>query len=212
MMRQCILAIVMVTIFFAEGAYAGISFLKKTVVITDDKEDVLLQQKFYSEGEMIRIEEESAGIEGNPGVRIYDFEKKKLYTIMLDVKLYIEQDIKLEKEAVMFEIPPEKRYANYKDIKVVRTKQGEDTIEGHSAVRYEVKVIRKGEKGKEKEDQVVEKYRLWLAEDLKEMPVKYEFEFPNNSKKIINYLDIKNEAIDPSLFSVPQGYVPISPF
>ena len=128
---------------------------------------------------------------------------------MLEVKLYMEQDTEMEKEYIMFEVPPEKRYASHKDIKVVRTKLGEDTIEGHPSAKYEVKVIRKI---KEKEDQVLEKYMAWMAEDLKEMPVKYEIEFPNNSKKIISYSSIKTEAIDPALFSIPQGYIPISPF
>lgn len=211
-MKKGLLVIGILSIFLSGRAEAGLSFLKTTILLTKDREDILQQQKFYSEGEMVRIEEESSGIEGNPGVRIYDFQKKKLYTIMLDIRLYMEQDIGIEKEYLMFEIPPEKRYANHKNLKVVRTKQGEDTIQGHPAIRYEVKVIRQGEKGRGKEEQVLEQYTLWEAEDLKEMPVKYEFELPNNTKKIITYIDIKTEAIDPSLFSIPAGYMPISPF
>ena len=209
-MKKGILVIGILSILLADVVYAGISFVKKTTVLTDDKEDVLLQQKFYTEGDMVRIEEDSTGIEGNPGIRLYDFQKKKLYTIMLDVKIYMEQDIDFEKENLLFEITPEKRYAKHKDIKVVRTKQGEDKIEGHTAIRYEVKVVRYIEKGKE--EQVLEKYILWVAEDINAMPVKYEFEMPNNSKKIIYYTDIKTDAIDPSLFSIPDGYIPISPF
>ena len=131
---------------------------------------------------------------------------------MLDVKLYMEQDIEVEKESLMFEIPPEQKYSNYSDLKVLKTKQGEETIGGHPAIRYEIKVVRKAEKGKEKEEQVLERYILWAARDLKEMPVKYEFEFQNNRKKIINYTEINTEAVDPSLFALPEGYIPISPF
>ncbi|MDZ4384570.1 MAG: hypothetical protein U0940_03700, partial [Nitrospirota bacterium] len=67
-------------------------------------------------------------------------------------------------------------------------------------------------KGKAKEEQVLERYTLWTARDLKEMPVKYEFEFPNDRKKIINYTEINTEAVDPSLFALPEGYTPINPF
>jgi len=211
-MKKYILVIVLLSVIFVRQAGAGLSFLKTTVVLTEEKEDVLLQQRFYSEGEQLRIEEEASGIEGNPGIRIYDLKKKKLYTIMLDVKLYMEQDIEVEKEFLMFEIPPEQKYSNYSDLKVLKTKQEEETIGGHPAIRYEIKVVRKTEKGKEKEEQVLERYILWAAKDLNEMPVKYEFEFPNNRKKIINYTEINTEAVDPSLFALPEGYIPISPF
>ena len=211
-MKKCILVIVLLAVIFVRQAGAGLSFLKTTVILTEEKEDVLLKQRFYSEGEQLRIDEESSGIEGNPGIRIYDLKKKKLYTIMLDVKLYMEQDIEVEKESLMFEIPPEQKYSNYSDLKVLKTKQGEETIGGHPAIRYEIKVVRKAEKGKEKEEQVLERYILWAAKDLNEIPVKYEFEFPNNRKKIINYTEIDTEAVDPSLFALPEGYMPISPF
>lgn len=211
-MKKYILVIVLLSVIFVGQSAAGLSFLKTTVILTDEKEDILLKQKFYSEGEQVRIDEESSGIEGNPGIRIYDLKKKKLYTIMLDVKLYMEQDIEVEKESLMFEVPPEQKYSNYSDLKVLKTKQGEETIGGHPAIRYEIKVIRKIEKGKEKEEEVLERYTLWTAKDLKEMPIKYEFEFPNNKKKIINYTEISAEAVDPSLFALPEGYTPINPF
>lgn len=211
-MKKYILVIVLLSVIFVGQSAAGLSFLKTTVILTDEKEDVLLKQRFYSEGEQVRIDEESSGIEGNPGIRIYDLKKKKLYTIMLDVKLYMEQDIEVEKEHLMFELPPEKKYANDSNLKVIKTKQGEETIGGHPVVRYEIKVVRKTEKGKEKEEQVLERYTLWTARDLKEMPVKYEFEFPNNKKKIISYTEINAEAVDPSLFVLPEGYTPINPF
>ena len=209
-MRKYLLLILVLSVFSAGQAYAGISFVKKITLVTEDKEDLLLQQKFYSEGDMLRIEEEAKGIEGNPGTRLYDLKNKKLYTIMLDIKLYMEQDIELEKDNIMFEIPPEKKYARHKDIKVLRTKQGEEEIQGHPAVRYEVKVARTKEKGKE--EQVLDKYILWTATDLGEMPIKYEFDLQNNSKKVIEYIDIKTDAIDPSLFVLPEGYMPINPF
>lgn len=211
-MKKYILLILILSIFFADQTYAGLSFLKTTRLLTTEREDILQQQKFYIEEDMVRIEEESVGIEGNPGVRIYDLKKKRLYTIMLNVKLYMDQDTGIEKEYLMFELPPEKKYGNYKDLKVERTLEGKDTIEGHPVTKYAVKVIRKIEKGKEKEEQIIEQYNLWLAEDLQEMPIKYEFELPDKGKRIIDYTNIKTEAIDPSLFSIPEGYMPVSPF
>lgn len=211
-MKKYLLAIIILSLFFADEAAAGLSFNKKITLITQDQEDILQQQKFYSEGDMIRIEEESSGIEGNPGIRIYDFKNKKLYTIMKDVQLYIVQDTGIEKEDLMFEIPPEKKYAGRKDLKVKRTRQGEETIAGHPSVRYEIKVIREGDKKKKEEEQVLESYILWVAKDLEEMPVRYEFELPHNSKRVISYTEIKSEEIDPSLFAIPEGYMPVSPF
>ncbi len=209
-MKKGIFVIGILSIFLATRAEAGLSFIKTITLLTKDREDILLQQKFYAEGDMVRVEEESSGIEGNPGVRIYDFQKKKLYTIMLDIKLYMEQDIGIEKDHLMFEIPPEKRYSGQEGVKVVKTKEGEETLQDRPVSRYEVKVIRKGEKGKE--EQVLERYLLWVAEDQDEMPVRYEFDLPNQSKRIIHFTDIKTGAMGPSLFSIPEGYRSVSPF
>ncbi|MEK6583244.1 MAG: hypothetical protein AABY66_00170 [Nitrospirota bacterium] len=211
-MYKTALLIIITTLFLLDTAFAGLSFVKKTRLITKDSDNVVLQQKYFSEGDMLRVEEESSGIEGNPGIKIYDFKKKKLYTIMLNVKLYLEQDFMAEKDVVMFEPSPEKKYIIGKGLKVEKTKKGENTIEGRITTVSEVKVVRKAEKGKEKEEQVLEKYLLWEAGELDGIPVKYEFELSGESKKIIEYVDIKTDPIDPALFSIPDGYMAISPF
>jgi hypothetical protein len=211
-MKKLALLIIIIAIFLADTAFAGLSFVKKTRLVTKDADNVVLQQKYFSEGDMLRVEEESSGIEGNPGIKIYDFKKKKLYTIMLNVKLYLEQDFMAEKDVVMFEPTPEKKYVIGKEIKVEKTKKGENTIEGRNTTVSEVKVVRKAEKGKEKEEQVLEKYLMWEADELDGIPVKYEFELSGESKKIIEYVDIKTDPIDPALFSIPDGYKAISPF
>src|SRR3972149_7698832 len=102
-MSKTTLLIIITTFFLVDTAFAGLSFVKKTRLITKESDNVVLQQKYFSEGDMLRDEEESSGIEGNPGIKIYDFKKKKLYTIMLNVKLYLEQDFMAEKDLVMFE-------------------------------------------------------------------------------------------------------------
>ncbi len=211
-MYKTALLIIITTFFLADTAFAGLSFVKKTRLITKDSDKVILLQKFFSEGDMLRIEEESSDIEGNPGINIYDFKKKKLYTIMLKVKLYLEQDLMAEKDVVLFEPPPEKKYVIGKELRVEKKKKGEDTIEGHHTTVYEVKVISKADKAKNKEEQVVEKYLLWEADDLDGIPVKYEFDLSGDRKKIIEYVEIKTDTIEPSLFAIPEGYKAISPF
>lgn len=211
-MRKTALLTIIIAIFLADTAFAGLSFVKKTRLVTKDGDNVVLQQQFFSEGDMIRIEEESSGIEGNPGIKIYDFKKKKLYTIMLNVKLYLEQELAAEKDVILFEPPPEKRYVFRKELRVEKTKKGKDTIEGHKTTVYEVRVIKKAEKGKDKEDRVLERYLLWEADALDNIPVRYEYELSADSKKIIEYVEIKTDAIDPSLFAIPEGYKAISPF
>jgi len=196
----------------ADSAFAGLSFVKKTRIVTKDEDNVVLEQKFFSDGDVLRVEEESSGIEGNPGIKIYDFKKKKLFTIMLNVKLYLEQDLAAEKDAIMFEQPPDKKYFLRKELKVEKTRKGKDTIEGYDTTIYEIKVIKKAEKGRDKEDRIIEKYLLWEADALDGMPVRYEFDFSDESKKIIEYENIKKDVIDPSLFVIPEGYMAISPF
>ncbi len=211
-MNKIALLIIITILFLVDTAFAGLSFVKKTRLGTKDADNVVLQQKYFSEGDMLRIEEESSGIEGNPGIKIYDFGKKKLYTIMLNVKLYLEQDLAAEKDAVLFEPPPEKKYVFGKELRVEKKKKGKDTIEGRETTVYEVTVAKKAVKGKDKEDQVLEKYLLWEAEALDNIPVKYEYELSADSKKIIEYVEIKTDAIEPSLFAIPEGYKAISPF
>lgn len=212
MMRKTLFLTIVIAILVADTAFAGISFVRKTRLVTRDADNVMFRQKFFSEGDMLRIEEESSGIEGNPGIKIYDFKKKKLYTIMLNVKLYLEQDITAEKEVIMFEPPPEKKYSFGKELKVEKTKKGKETVEGYETTVYEVKVIKKAEKGKDKEDQVLEKYLVWEAEAIGGIPVKYEFDLSADSRKIIEYVEIKTDAVDPALFAIPEGYKAISPF
>src|SRR3990172_8169889 len=151
---KTLLLIIITSFLLADTAFAGLSFVKKTRLVTKDGDNVLLKQKFFSEGDMVRVEEESSGIEGNPGIKIYDFKKKKLYTIMLNVKLYLEQDLASEKDVILFEPPPEKRYVLGKDLRVEKKKTGKDTIEHYETTVYKVKVIKKAEKGKDKEDRV----------------------------------------------------------
>jgi len=210
MKKGAIFLIGIIATFLASRAEAGLSFTKTITLLTKEREETLLQQKFYAEGDMVRVEEEASGIEGNPGVRIYDFQKKKLYTIMLDIRLYMEQDIGIERDHLLFEIPPEKRYAGEKDVKVVKTKEGEEILQDRKVSRYEVKVIRKGAKGKE--DQILERYLLWVAEDQDSMPLRYEFYLPDQTKRIIRFTDIKTGPLDPSLFSIPEGYKAVSPY
>ena len=212
MKKIALLLTIIIAIFLVDTAFAGLSFVKKTRLVTKDGDNVVLQQQYFSEGDMIRIEEESSGIEGNPGIKIYDLKKKKLYTIMLNVKLYLEQELASEKDVILFEPPPEKRYVLGKDLRVEKKKTGKDTIEGYETTIYEVKVIKKAEKGKDKEDRVLEKYLIWEAGELDGIPVKYEFELSGESKKIIEYVDIKTDVIDPSMFVIPEDYKAISPF
>lgn len=209
---KTLLLIIITTFLLADTAFAGLSFVKKTRIVTKDADNVVLQQQYFSEGDMIRIEEESSGIEGNPGIKIYDLKKKKLYTIMLNVKLYLEQELAAEKDVILFEPPPEKRYVFGKEFRLEKKKTGKDTIEGYETTIYEVKVIKKAEKGKDKEDLVLERYLLWEADALDDIPVRYEFELSADSKKIIEYVEIKTDAIDPSLFAIPEDYKAISPF
>src|SRR3990172_6779823 len=209
---KTLLLIIITSFLLADSAFAGLSFVKKTRLVTKGGDNVVLQQKFFSEGDMVRVEEESSGIEGNPGIKIYDFKKKKLYTIMLNVKLYLEQDLTVEKDIVLFEPPPEKRYFLSKDLKVEKTEKGKDTIEGYETTIYEIKVIKKAEKGRDKEDRVLEKYLMWEAGALEGIPVRYEFDLSADSKRIIEYADIRTDVIDPSLFAIPESYKAISPF
>lgn len=210
MKRAFVWSILILSIFLVNQAYAGVSFLKTvTFIYSNNENSVFQQQRFYSEGDAVRVEEEASDIEGNPNVRIYDFQKKKMYTIMMNVKLYLEQDLGFEKEFIMFEVSPESRYKKRKDIKIEKVKQGEEIIEGHHTVKYEIKVALTDKKGKDL--RVLEKYSLWVAEDINEMPVRYEFE-QKNGKRVITYSDIKTEPIDPSLFSLPEGYKSITPF
>ena len=59
---------------------------------------------------------------------------------------------------------------------------------------------------------MLEKYLLWEAGALDGIPIRYEFDLSADSKRIIEYADIKTDVIDPSLFAIPESYKAISPF
>ncbi len=213
-MYQVGLAIIFILVLLPAQAFGGLSFTKSIVLQEKDKTTTLLTQKIYTQGDKVRIEEDASEIEGNPGVTIYDFKKKKFYTIMLEVKFYIERDInkRVKKDYILFEVPPEEKYKKHKSIIIRRKKLGESQIEGYKTIKYEVKVLRKIKMGNKESEHILEHYFIWRAADLGQIPVRYEFIYPNGAKKIISYTNIKEGPLDKSLFQIPEGYTPISPF
>jgi hypothetical protein len=194
---------------------AGMSFVKKTTIVGGDGTSTDYSQKFFVEGESVRTEEDAKMVEGNPGIHLYDFEKKKSFTVMKDIKLYIEESLTSPKDVLIKDQDPQvlKKYEGVKNVRVEKVRHEDTRIEGHPAAHYEIKIIQKVAKGeKEEEDRILEHYSQWVALDLGEMPLRYEFEYPNNAKKIIEYLDITSGDLDPGLFKIPEGYLQIQPF
>jgi hypothetical protein len=199
--------------FFEAPVSAGMTFTKKTTLVSaDGVESTLLVQKVYVDGDRVRTEEDASEIEGNPGVRIYDFEKKKAYTVMRNINLYMEDTLSVSKEVILQDRDPQKdkRYTEDKTIRIEKVRLADTVIQGHPAAHYEIKIIQKPEKSKE--ERVIEDYALWLALDLEEMPLRYEFHYPNKSGKIIEFLDILAEDLKPDLFMLPEGALRVQPF
>ena len=197
-----------------DGVEAGMSFNKKMTLLNPEGAESTVTQKVYVEGAAVRTEEDAREIEGNPGVHIYDFEKKKVYTILKDINLYMEDNLSTTQEALLRERDPQtlKRYSESEEFRIEKVRLPDAEIQGHPAAHYEIRIFQRPAK-KGEEEKVVEHYFQWVREDLEGgMPVRYEFESPSKAKKIVEYLDIVVETLDPGLFQVPEGYLKVQPF
>jgi IMP dehydrogenase/GMP reductase len=216
MIRNAGLFVLLLVLSASHPAEAGMSYIKATTFVNPSGTEVKLSMKVYIDGEKVRVEEDAKQIEGNPGVHIYDFEKKRVYTILDDIKLYMEDTLSVPKEAVLQEEQdPQtlKKYTEAKDIRVEKNRKEDVPIQGHPTTHHEIKIVqKKTQSDGTVEEKVLENYATWVREDLGNMTVRYEFEFSNKSRKVVEYLDIETQDFDPGLFKVPEGYVRVQPY
>lgn len=115
---------------------------------------------------------------------------KKMITLNTDKKLYHEQPNKQPDQMVSYYDP---------DMVFEKKKIGTEKIGGYLCNKYDAIYYRKSKPGEK------HKAVIWEATDLKDFPIKMEFNTPQG-KKTIMYKDIKLGVAKASMFEVPKGY------
>lgn len=211
-------ALSLIFIFIAPFfAYGGVISDIKTVTYDKGKK-IENQRKHFSDGKNIRYEEETKS-EGRI-IEIYNYDTRKKYTVMDNLKMYIVQDMPKEDGSTSIkdiiegkdkdEIKPDKDEKKPKDKDkkpkpraVEKKLLRDEAYEGYSCAVYDIKVIIIGR---------VNQSTVWAAKELDNFIAKSENVSYTGVKTSIEHKNIKKADIEPSLFLPPKDYKPMSPF
>ena len=127
---------------------------------------------------------ETSASEGAHPITIGRMDKKVMWMIMPDQKMYMEMPLRPEKAP---------KTGEKLDNEVSRKKVGSETIDGHPCDKYEVTVTSHG-----RTDRMLQ----WIATDI-HFPIKTA---SGDGKMVTEYKNIKMGRPADSLFEVPQGY------
>ena len=195
----------------ASPAPADLSFTKRITFVSSTGQKVVFEQKFYVSGDWIRTEEDASHTEGDPGIHIYDFKRKRVYTLMRKVALYMEDALMTTREALLWEEDPAltRRIQTDPKVKEEKTVIGQEVLGGRPVIHEEVRVI---EQVSDEEQAVLLHVHRWISKELGNIPLRLEFLHPNGARKIVEYLDVRTEPVDARLFQIPKDYLLVNPY
>ena len=173
-------AFIFVNLFFfllISGLVNAYEFSADTVLTTEGQK---MTGKIFSKGEKSRME---MGSQGQRMIMISRMDKKVVWNIMPDQKMYMEMPINPKKSVPRTEIKGE----------IDRKQIGKETIDGHPSIKYLVTF---------KDGAETMQVHQWMATDIK-FPVK---SADINNKWIQEFKNIKMGAQPDSLFEIPAGY------
>lgn len=125
---------------------------------------------------------------GKDSVTIMRPDKKVIWMLMPAENMYMEMPFTGKATENM---PP----TNNPDAKVEKTFMANETIDGHPAKKYHIKVTHAGKK----EDSGY----VWEAADLDNFPIKYQTE---DKRATSTFKNIKSGGVSDSLFELPSGF------
>jgi hypothetical protein len=126
---------------------------------------------------------------GREGVTIVRSDKKLVWILMPDKKIFMEMPLDNRKQDILSEL-------HDPTIKTDKEFLGNETVDSHSARKYHLTITRDGKKEASG--------FLWEASDLSNFPVKHQ----NEDKTVTTvWKNIKFDSAPDSLFEIPAGYI-----
>lgn len=174
----CLALVLMMTLGLASGAWA----LEFSADMVMDHRGKKVTGKMFMKGDKMRME----GVGGQPGYSIIRGDKKILWVIMPQQRMYMETTIP---EEVPYKANPAKKFPG----EISRKKVGTEKIGGRPCTKYLVTQEMVGQ---------VNKIYIWVAKGI-DFPVKVA---DSGGEWTVEYRNIKTGSVPGSKFEVPSGY------
>ncbi|RJQ38134.1 MAG: DUF4412 domain-containing protein [Nitrospiraceae bacterium] len=130
--------------------------------------------------------------EGQKVINIIRGDKKVMWMLMPDEKMYMEMPLNTQKEEITSKL-------NNPDVKVEKKFLSDETVDGHPSKKYHVIMTRNGKKEGSG--------YMWEATDLNNFPVKWQDE---DKKTTVTWKNIKLGDVPDSMFEIPAGFKKMS--
>lgn len=129
---------------------------------------------------------------GQKAINIIRADKKVMWMLMPDQKMYMEMSLNTQKEDITSRL-------NDPDVKMEKKFITDEKVDGHSTKKYHVTMTRGGKKESSG--------FIWEAQDLNNFPVRWQDE---DRKTTVTWKNIKLGDVPDSRFEVPAGYKKMS--
>jgi hypothetical protein len=143
------------------------------------------QSHMYVKGKKQRMEMNE---EGQKAINIIRDDKKVMWMLMPDQKIYMEMPLTRQREDITSRLKDP-------DVKMEKKFLTDEKVDGHSSKKYHVTMTRNGKKEGSG--------FLWEATDLNNFPVKWQEE---DGKSTVTWKNIKPGDMPDSMFERPSGY------
>lgn len=181
-----VLAAFLAVILFApvsHGAATGMAGSYSADLETQTQKETVLAKIYGSNGKQ-RME---SNANNRSGIMIIRPDKKAMWMLMPDKNMYMEMSLEQRKD---MPVRP-----GDTTVKFDKTFIGNETVDGHPAKKYHIKVQREGK--------MEDSGYMWEATDLHNFPIKFQSEDKSTTTVFKN---IKLGTVSATLFEVPAGY------
>jgi hypothetical protein len=179
---------VLLVIFSAASVMAA-DFSVYSADMVSESSGVTNKSRMYAKGAKQRME---ASEEGQKVINIIRADKKVMWMLMPDEKMYMEMPLNSKKEDIASKL-------NDPNVKVEKKLLADETVDGHPSKKYHVIMTRNGKKESSG--------YMWEASDLSNFPVKWQDE---DMKTTVTWKNIKFGDVPDSVFEIPAGYKKMS--
>ena len=168
----------------------------------------ITQARITRLGKQVRFEPKPEGGE----FHIYDYEHQRFYRIFPKDKIYFTVSLTQREITRAYQqglLPADEP----SPLQVQRIKLTETSIDGHPTILYLVgKKNTPSHQGKKKTPTTLHYSFVWEAQDLQNLPIRIVDTQADGTTTVIEYLNIREEETDLSLFSPSAEYQNLSPY
>ncbi|MBF0537197.1 MAG: DUF4412 domain-containing protein [Nitrospirae bacterium] len=184
MLRKILLVLLSVLVLMSVGVGAFMTKDYSADLETVSSKGTVTSKVFFKGGKM-KME---TSAKGNEAIMIMRNDKKLMWMLMPDTKMYMEMPSQSKKSDIQSQM-------HDPDVKIEKDFIGNETIDNHPAKKYHVTVYKNGAKENSG--------FLWEATDMDNFPVRFQSE---DKASTTTWRNIKIGGVSDDLFEIPAGY------